>query len=77
MKAQMQLMWRFMKQSRSNCVSKKLLSDMACQVQRFLMMLCLRKGGEGFITSERHHIIDYQIIILRQSDCFHGIDEKK
>jgi hypothetical protein len=28
----------------------KLLSDMACPVQRFLVVLCLRKGGEGFIN---------------------------
>src|SRR5438876_12218493 len=30
--------------------SRRLLSDMACPVQRFLVVLCLRKGGEGFIN---------------------------
>jgi len=30
--------------------SHRLLSDMACPVQRFLVVLCLRKGGEGFIN---------------------------
>jgi hypothetical protein len=30
--------------------SRKLLSDMACPAQRFLVVLCLRKGGEGFIN---------------------------
>lgn len=27
-----------------------MLSDIACPVQRFLVVLCLRKGGEGFIN---------------------------
>ena len=38
--------------------SRRLLSDMACSIQRFLVVLCLRKEGEGFIKIENDEIYD-------------------
>jgi len=48
--------------------SRKLLEEMACPVQRFLVALCLRKVGKGFISNVR----DITPLIAKISYCIRG-----